>query len=105
MVFRSMENLGVYPPEAVVKIGDTIPDVEDGLNAGAWSVGVTKTGNMLGLSEEEVGRLPLEELAKRLKEAERFMSRAGAHDLMDGIEDAPAVIEKINGRLAAGDKP
>jgi phosphonoacetaldehyde hydrolase len=105
MIFRSMEILGVYPPEAVVKIGDTIPDIEDGLNAGAWSVGVTKTGNMLGLTEEEVSRLPLEDLAGRLREAERLMGQAGAHYTMDGIENAVGVIDEINGRLAAGEKP
>lgn len=105
MIFRSMEILGVYPPEAVVKIGDTIPDIEDGLNAGVWSIGVTETGNMLGLTEEEVSGLPLGDLASRLKEAGRLMSQAGAHYVIAGIEDAVGVIDEINGRLAAGEKP
>ena len=34
--------LGVYPPEAIVKIGDTIPDIDEGLNAGAWTIGPSK---------------------------------------------------------------
>lgn len=99
MIFRSMEILGVFPPAAVVKIGDTIPDVEDGLNAGAWSIGVTKTGNMLGLSEEEVARMPTAELANRLKEAEILMHQAGAHYVVGGIEGSIAVINQINARL------
>ena len=45
MIYRSMEALGAFPPESVVNIGDTVPDVESGVNAGAWSVGVTRTGN------------------------------------------------------------
>ena len=30
MIFRIMEETGVCPPAAVVKIGDTIPDIEEG---------------------------------------------------------------------------
>ncbi|NLZ06152.1 MAG: hypothetical protein GXY19_13360 [Phycisphaerae bacterium] len=41
MVFRLMETLGVCRLAAVVKVGDTIADVEEGLNAGVWTVGVT----------------------------------------------------------------
>lgn len=99
MIFRSMEILRVFPPAAVVKIGDTIPDVEDGLNAGAWSIGVTKTGNMLGLSQEEVERMPPAELSNRLKEAGGLMRQAGAHYVVDGIEGCVAVIDQINARL------
>jgi len=32
MIFRSMEALGVFPPAAVLNIGDTLPDVESGHN-------------------------------------------------------------------------
>jgi phosphonoacetaldehyde hydrolase len=34
MVFRVMETLGVYTPAAMVKVGDTVPDIHEGLNAG-----------------------------------------------------------------------
>src|SRR5262249_44028154 len=44
MIFRLMEELEVYPPAAVVKIGDTIHDIYEGLNAGAWRVGVLQSG-------------------------------------------------------------
>ena len=33
MIFRCMEALGVYPPAAVLKVGDTVVDIEDGRNA------------------------------------------------------------------------
>ena len=65
MIYRLMEELNVCPPGAVVKVGDTIADIESGLNAGVWSVGVTQTGNMLGLSEKECTELSLDELNDR----------------------------------------
>src|SRR5205823_3265316 len=53
MIFRTMEALGVYPPALVVKVGDTVPDIAEGRNAGVWSVGVTRTGSEVGCTEEE----------------------------------------------------
>jgi len=49
MVLQNMFNTGIYPPEAVVKVGDTKPDIGEGLNAGVWTVGLAKTGTILKL--------------------------------------------------------
>ena len=48
-----MEALGIYPPTAVVKVGDTVPDIGEGLAAGAWSVGVLRSSSEVGCTEEE----------------------------------------------------
>ncbi|MDH5811305.1 MAG: HAD hydrolase-like protein [Candidatus Methanomethylicaceae archaeon] len=45
MVMKHMEVLNVYPPAAVVKVGDTKHDIREGKFAGAWTVGLYKTGN------------------------------------------------------------
>src|SRR5690606_15450036 len=48
MVYRAMEATGVYPPCCVVKVGDTVFDIEEGLNAGAWSIGVVAASSHVG---------------------------------------------------------
>ncbi len=53
MVFRAAERLDVYPMSEVLVVDDTPVGIEAGLNAGAWTVAVTRTGNSLGLSLEE----------------------------------------------------
>src|SRR5262249_22730782 len=53
MCYRNAIQLQVYPLEACVKIGDAVSDIEEGLNAGMWAIGVTRTGNMIGLTEAE----------------------------------------------------
>ena len=58
MAITSAMQLGVYPLEACVKVGDTLVDIAEGLNAGMWTVGISKTGNELGLSQSEVEALP-----------------------------------------------
>jgi len=45
MIMKHMEELDVYPPLAVVKVGDTKYDIEEGKNAGVWTIGLYATGN------------------------------------------------------------
>ncbi len=105
MCLRNAENLGVYPMEAIVKIGDTRPDIAEGLNAGMWTVGLAKTGNEVGLNAEEIEALDAEELDYKLTRARERMAQAGAHYVVDGIGDCDPIIDEINARLARGEKP
>jgi phosphonoacetaldehyde hydrolase len=105
MCLRNAENLGVYPMEAVVKIGDTLPDVYEGLNAGMWTIGLAKTGNELGLNAREIEKLDPAELSRRLETAYTKLSQAGAHYVVDGIRDCDAIIDELNARLARGERP
>ncbi len=89
MIFRLMEVLDVYPPTAVIKIGDTIADIEDGRNAGVWTVGVTRTGNLVGLTEAELNALAPDEQARRIAAAREQLLAAGAHCVVDSFADLP----------------
>lgn len=105
MLYQVMNALEVYPPSAVVAIGDTVADVQAGRNAGVWTVGVAKTGNELGLTATEVAALRADDLRHRLTAAYLHLSRAGAHYVVNGVGDLPWVIEKIQTRLARGERP
>ena len=89
MMYANAVQLGVYPPEAVVKIGDTLPDIDEGLNAGAWAVGVTLTGNEIGLTEAEV---PYESLQDPYGIAfwPQFKGRDGCRTPIPWSDDAQA---------------
>jgi phosphonoacetaldehyde hydrolase len=99
------KRLRVYPMEAILKVGDTLPDIAAGLNAGMWTVGVAKTGNMLGLNQEEISALGPDDLQAKLDDAYARMRQAGAHYVVDGIRDVPAILDKINMLLAKGGHP
>jgi phosphonoacetaldehyde hydrolase len=105
MVYQNAIRLQVYPMAAYVKIGDTLPDIEEGLNAGVWTIGLTMTGNLLGLTEREVKALDESTLnQKRKKITERFY-QVGAHFVADGLWDCPRIIQEIDTRLARGERP
>jgi phosphonoacetaldehyde hydrolase len=103
MIFRMMEMLGVYPPRCVVKVGDTIPDIEEGLNAGVWSVGVAETGSDVGLSEAELAALPADERERRVAAAREKLLAAGAHYVIDSVRDIPELLPVIEARMRSGE--
>ena len=105
MAITAAMRLGVYPMEACVKVGDTLVDIAEGLNAGMWTVGVTKTGNELGLTRDEVQALPADDLATRLRTASDRLLHAGAHYVVEKVAQLPAFIGKIGELLACGERP
>lgn len=105
MCLQNAMRLGIYPMEALVKVGDTLPDIEEGLNAGMWTVGLAQTGNEMGLNEAAIAQLPPAELAAKLANAQDRMRQTGAHYVVDGIWNVPAILDDINARLARGERP
>jgi len=105
MAIMAAMQLGVYPLQACVKVGDTLVDIAEGLNAGMWTVGITKTGNELGLSQVEVEALPAHELESRLSAASSRFLHADAHFAIPAVAELPVVIAQVNERLARGEKP
>lgn len=62
-------------------------------------------GNYVALSEEEIAALSEDDYERRLARSYDILANAGAHYVIDTINDLPPVIEDINRRLAVGEKP
>lgn len=105
MCLRNAIDLEVFPVEAIVKIGDTVPDIQEGLNAGMWTVGVTKTGNSMGMLPEEIAQADPTQLQGQLGLIEKNFMEAGAHFVIEGIWECTEIIEQVNQLLARGEKP
>ncbi len=105
MVMGNMQATRTFPPEAVVKIDDTTPGIGEGLNAGTWTIGLSKTGNEVGLTAAEIDALPPEVRERKLARADRNLRQAGAHFVVESIADVPSVVDEIEARLRAGERP
>jgi phosphonoacetaldehyde hydrolase len=88
-----------------VKVGDTVPDVGEGRSAGAWTVGVARTGSEVGLTAEGLAALPGPEQARRIARARQTLAAAGAHEVVESVADLPALIPELDARLARGERP
>ena len=96
MIYQNMIDLAIPSVDNVVKVGDTIADIKEGVNAKVWTVGLITGSNEMGLSEEEYNRRSADELAGLKHEVRERMLAAGAHFVLDNITELPACIEKIN---------
>lgn len=105
MCYQAAILLRTAPLWAMVKIGDTPADVEEGLAAGMWTVGVTVTGNEVGLTRGEWEALAPGEREESRERAEARLLAAGAHAVVDAVAEADAVLEEFEVRLGAGERP
>jgi phosphonoacetaldehyde hydrolase len=105
MCLQNAINLQVDCVAACVKVDDTIPGVEEGLNAGMWSVGLAVSGNEVGLSLADWQALPAAEQKVKRERAYRRMLQSGAHYVVDTIADLLPCIDDIEARLRRGEQP
>ena len=97
--------LNVHPMQSMIKIGDTAVDIQEGLNAGMWTIGLAKSGNEIGLTMGELLLMEPVEFRKRLDAAYWKLYRAGAHYVVDGIWDCLELIDDIDERSKRGQTP
>jgi phosphonoacetaldehyde hydrolase len=105
MCLKNMIDLQVWPVEACVKVDDTVPGIEEGLNAGMWTVGFAVSGNEVGLPLNEWKALPEAEKAVLRERAYRRMETCGAHYVVDDITGLIPCLDDIERRLKRGEKP
>jgi len=105
MIFRNMEHACVDSPAAVLKVGDTVPDIEEGRSAACWSVGITETGSEIGMDLHEWRALPAPERARRADAAAKTLLAAGAHAVIPSVAHLPRFIDELNQRLGRGGRP
>ncbi|HEX9277841.1 MAG TPA: phosphonoacetaldehyde hydrolase [Casimicrobiaceae bacterium] len=105
MCLQNVINLQVSPVAACVKIDDTVPGIEEGLNAGMWTIGLALSGNEIGLPLDEIRKLDPAELARRRTRAYTRMHQAGAHYVVDSIADVMPCLDAIEENMARGERP
>ena len=105
MSYYNAIQLRVYPFEAMVKIGDTVSDMEEGLNSRMWAVGVVATGNLIGMTEAEFKALPPAVQDERVSAGREILLEGGAHYVVSNLDEIDAVLDQIDLRLARGERP
>ena len=102
MCYQIATRLRLHPLGACVKVGDTVADMEEGRNAGMWTIGVAETGNEVGLDLSALATLPAPERRLRVANGRTRLKSAGAHFVVDTLPDCLPVLERIQGQLLRG---
>ena len=106
MVYKNLDLLDISSINSVVKVDDTIGGIGEGLNAGCWTVGVSKYSNYMNIDTiEHSEQLSDPELEQRNKISKNILETSGAHYVIDSIVDLPEIIELINLRIEKGGTP
>jgi phosphonoacetaldehyde hydrolase len=105
MCYRNAIDLQVYPLWACVKIGDTPVDIVEGLNAGMWTIGITRTGNEVGLSKAEFDALSPADRVEVERKARGRLRVAGAHYIAESVADCDPFLLEIDRRIGSGERP
>ena len=78
MIFRNMEILRASSVSNVIKVGDTVADIQEGKNAGVTTVGIVEGSSVMGLSRNEYEALDDNGRLERCRRAEAIYEEAGA---------------------------
>lgn len=105
MMWRCFADLGICHPWTVVKVDDTEVGIEEGLRAGTWSVGVSVSGNAMGLPLTDWLALAPAQQTTRRAAAQAKLQGAGAHYVIDSVAELAPVLDDIAARLARGERP
>ncbi|ERT54938.1 hypothetical protein N879_16065 [Alcaligenes sp. EGD-AK7] len=105
MALANVLALGVGDVRRCIKVDDTVPGIEEGRRAGMWTVGLSLSGNEVGLSLAELKTADPAEVKARVERASERLSQSGAHYVIETIADFPAIVQAIQARLAQGETP
>jgi len=86
------ERVGVPSVQAVVKVGDTVSDIQEGRNAGVRSLGVLEGSSVMGMTQTAYEALSADEKQAALDRARQMFLETGADELLN-IEQLPAWIQ------------
>ena len=96
-MYKCFIDLVVYPPAAVIKVDDTPPGIAEGVAAGCVTVGVALSGNIVGLTPEQLAVTPADQVAALREKATAELTAAGADHVIDTVADLPALVARLEG--------
>ena len=100
-----MQALDLTVTSSVVKVDDTAPGLQEGINAGCWTVGVAASGNALGWSWDQWVAASEDEREAATTVAAQQLREAGAHEVIDSVADLKHALERIEARILRGERP
>ncbi|MCG7530713.1 phosphonoacetaldehyde hydrolase [Psychrobium sp. MM17-31] len=105
MALENVQKLGIKDVANCIKFDDSAPGITEGISAGMWTVGIALTGNAVGLTENEWLALSSEQQAELKRKAYSELYDAGAHYVVDSLDDAIAVVQQISSLRARQMRP
>ncbi|HKD49043.1 MAG TPA: phosphonoacetaldehyde hydrolase [Rhizomicrobium sp.] len=101
MTWKALIALDAWPARACIKIDDAPVGIEEGRLAGCWTIGLSASGNGVGLDEESFAALSPLERQQRLARSEQALKQAGADFVIEDISQLLPFVHEIAHRIEA----
>jgi phosphonoacetaldehyde hydrolase len=105
MMWMALVELGAWPARACVKVDDAVVGIGEGLEVGAWTIGLSASGNGVGLERSALAILPAAERVARIETSAKALRDAGAHYVVESVADLGPVLAEIEARIERGETP
>ncbi|MCV6627448.1 MAG: phosphonoacetaldehyde hydrolase [Cellvibrionaceae bacterium] len=105
MALQNVIELGIMDVGRVIKFDDSAPGIVEGKNAGMWTIGLSLSGNAVGLTLAEWQAQSPAQQAELKAKAVAELEGAGAHYVVDDLASARAAVEAIGERIRQGERP
>ena len=100
MTWKALITLDAWPARACIKVDDAAVGIEEGRLAGCFTVGLSASGNGLGMTRDAFQALPLAERRARVTQAEIPLREAGADFILEDVSQLMPVVEEIARQIA-----
>jgi phosphonoacetaldehyde hydrolase len=101
MTWKALIALDAWPARACIKVDDAAVGIEEGRLAGCWTVGLSASGNGVGMTRADFLALSPQERRARLAGAEAALRDAGADFVIEDVSQLMAVVHEIGRRIEA----
>ena len=100
MTWKALIALDAWPANACVKVDDAPVGIEEGRLAGCWTVGLSASGNGVGLDLAEFSALTADDRRQKIEQSARELKAAGADFVIEDISQLLPVVRDIAQRIA-----
>jgi len=106
MIYENLFNLDNKNIASVIKVDDSIIGIEEGNNAGCWTVGICNYSNYINVNTlEEYNKMSdSEKFEKKEYSKNKFKNESNADYIIGEFDELIAVVDDINKRLKNGEK-
>jgi phosphonoacetaldehyde hydrolase len=101
MTWKALIALDAWPARACIKVDDAPVGIEEGRLAGCWTVGLSGSGNGVGLDLAAYSALTPDDRRDRLARSEAVLRAAGADFVIEDVSQLLPVVHQIAERIAA----
>ncbi len=100
MTWKALIELDAWPARACIKVDDAPVGIEEGRLAGCWTVGLSASGNGVGLDLETFLSLAPDDRRDRLARSEQALKSAGADYVIEDVSHLMPVVHAVAKRIA-----